>query len=439
MAMFGAAGRAASSVDPAQLSTRDKWVLFGSALKDAGAGFAGRDSDALLQAQAMLGQRQQQAAKQAFQAKFAGLIGGQAAQAAQQGPGMDGEPVGGASVPASPGLSINDPRMAQIAMEAGKAGVNIKDALEVLKAQQPNVQIGPDGTPYNQKDAGVLGRTFANRDNINGFLVNRNDARNEGRYFPKLPDGVAPDGQGGVGNLPGLLPAIGAQEQTTTTGRTMGTVFNRPNGDGTTTPMLGQQMFGGGAGGAAGGAGGSGRTQAPDDAAYAADTAKAVAAQYNGIQTKGQQASGNISNFNRINQLLDGFSTGKFTPAGKEIVKAASSLGIKVDERWGNVEAADALSKKLALDAMGGSLGAGFSNADRSFVEGMNPTIANTPAGRKAISAFGIARAQREQQVAQMARQWQQRGGRLDKPDRNGKTFFDYLDAYANANPLMKP
>lgn len=329
MAMFGAsAGKAASSVDPSSLSTRDKWVLFGSALKDAGAGLAGRDSDALLQAQAMLGARQQADQKQQFLKMLSdklgpqyaegspaptvaprGMIGGSAPSTMEDPSGavsgalgaMAPGPTAGAPAPyqyqppqrTSNGLAIDSPELPALALKAQQLGIPLTGLIDIMKANQADIQVGPDGTTYNKKDAGALNRTFANRDNINGFLVNKNDAANEGRYFPKIPDGMSPDGRGGVGNLPGLLPSMGAQEETQTRGRTMGTVFNRPNGDGSTTPMLGADMFGGRPGPSGGfgpAPGGAGRTQAPSDAAAAKIEAEAAANARVGLPQVVQQA-----------------------------------------------------------------------------------------------------------------------------------------------------
>lgn len=333
-------------------------------------------------------------------------------------------------------ISINSPELAGIALKAARLGVPINQVLDVLKAQQPDIAVGPDGSTYNKKSSNVPAR-FATPTTINGWNVDSGDPANRGAYFPQLPSGMIPNGKGGVANVTGLSPAMQEQEEAQALGRTRGTMFTVPRRGGGTGLMTGGQYLGGPGARGLQAEGEFGVSQSPDDAAYAAETAKAAATQYTAIQTAGQRASGAISNYARIGQLLDGLNTGRFTPAGKEIAKAAASFGIQVNPAWGNVEAADALSKKLALDAMGGSLGAGFSNADRAFVEGMNPAIVNTPQGRKQIIAFGVARAKRDQQVAQMARQWQQRAGRLDKPDRNGKTFFDYLDAFAEANPLM--
>lgn len=338
----------------------------------------------------------------------------------------------------SDGLSIMSPELPALAARAQRLGVPLNSILDVLKAQAPEVEVGPGGEAYNKKDPGVVGRVFRDPTNINGWVVDRNKRENEGQYFPGLPSGVIPDGRGGVSNATGLVPALGAQEEAQARGRTLGTMYTIPRSGGGTGLMTGRQYLGGGEGGAGAQQQGFGLSQTPDDAAYASETAKASAGQFNAIQSAGQRAAGLISTYQRIDQLLNGLNTGRFAPAGKELNSALASLGIQGNSAWSNIEAADALSKKLALDAMGGSLGAGFSNADRDFVLSMNPSIMNTPQGRDAMVKFGVARAKREQQVAQMARQWNQRAGRLDKPDRNGRTFYDYLDAWAEANPLMK-
>lgn len=301
---------------------------------------------------------------------------------------------------------------------------------------RPDIALAPDGTPYNKNDPAALAQRFRTPQAVNNTIVDMGNPENENRVIPSAPvPGAMPvyDNRGRVVDwqLPsGAAGAIAGAAQAESGGRARGSApyefINVPQPGGGSAVIAKSQA-----------AGGVFQGQRPDDAAYAGETAKFAAEQFKGIQQAGQRAGSMIGTYNRIGQLLDGYATGRFTPTGKELASAASSLGIKVDPKWGNIEAADALSKKLALDAMGGSLGAGFSNADRQFVESMNPSIMNTPQGRKQMIDFGIARAQREQQIAGMARQWQQRAGRLDAPDRSGKTFFDYLEAWGEQNPLM--
>ena len=450
MGIFGGL-KSGANIDPSmlsKLSLGDRARLFAIGMNDPSA------------AMQMKQQMQIRPAQQAFMSNLEKRLGPQYAEtqgagAAIQAPSMPGMPQAEAAPEyqwqapqrTSDGLNINSPELGGIAMQAERLGVPITTLMDVLKAQQPDMAIGPDGTPYNKRSAAGLPQRFANRSAVANTIVDLNDPENTNRVVPEAPvKGAMPiyDNRGRVTDwsLPrGAVGAIQGATNAEAMGRTMGTVFQNPSNGGM-KPTLGRDMFGGGDnGGAFGqgdGASGAGTTQSPADQAYDVDTAKAAAAQYTGIQTAGQRASGTISNYRRMANLLEGLNTGKLTPAALGVASALSSFGIQASPNMSSIEAANALASKLTLDSMGGSLGAGFSNADRSFVESMNPSIANTPQGRKLMIDFGVARAQREQEVASMARQWVQKAGRLDRPDRSGRTFYDYLDAYAAANPLMK-
>lgn len=98
-----------------------------------------------------------------------------------------------------------------------------------------------------------------------------------------------------------------------------------------------------------------------------------------------------------------------------------------------SMETFRAVSSKGALDAMGGSLGAGFSNADRDFVLNQVPNLGNTPEGNKELINVNRKILQRNQQVSQLARNYaRNNGGRLDAG------FDQVLADYAEKNPLFK-
>ena len=83
-----------------------------------------------------------------------------------------------------------------------------------------DIQVGPDGTPYNRNDPAALNQRFRNVENINGFLTDTNDPTNVGRYMPDLEPGEEPvyDQSGrvvGVRNLAGAIEARGARERAT--------------------------------------------------------------------------------------------------------------------------------------------------------------------------------------------------------------------------------
>lgn len=111
--------------------------------------------------------------------------------------------------------------------------------------------------------------------------------------------------------------------------------------------------------------------------------------------------------------------------------RAAVALGGDPNQ-VSSVETFNAMAKQAALDSMGGSLGTGFSNADRDFVEGQVPTLANTPEGNKALIGVQKKIAQRKIAIAQQARTYAKaHDGRIDIG------FDDELAAWAEKNPLF--
>ena len=90
------------------------------------------------------------------------------------------------------------------------------------------------------------------------------------------------------------------------------------------------------------------------------------------------------------------------------------------------------MAKQAALDTMVGSLGSGFSNADRDFVTEQVPTLTNTPEGNRHLITVQRKLNQRKMQIAQLARQYAgEHEGRIDAG------FDDYLSKWADANPLF--
>ena len=81
---------------------------------------------------------------------------------------------------------------------------------------------------------------------------------------------------------------------------------------------------------------------------------------------------------------------------------------------------------------MGGSLGTGFSNADRDFVVGQVPNLQNTPRGNKAVIAINRKMQERKIEIARMARDYEVQNGRLDAG------FMQQLSQWAEAHPLFK-
>lgn len=464
MGFFGSLGAAAK-----RFATPDNLMMIGAALKDASAG----GSDNFMGVQQAMLQRRQLAMKQEAQQRLSGLFGGQrstvpmadeggfaAAQpvpprvsdmveaAMMGGPGPSLEQVTARPQPRVPQMqqqdqipSLSDPNVQRELLAAEQAGVNIGPIIQMLQGGAPDIAIGPDGRPYSKKDASVLGQRFGAPEVVNGLVIDKNDPNNIERHIPQLGEGMTyqRDASGraiGVGNANGYVDALGASTEAKQLGQTRGTMLNVPVSSGGTAMMTGGQYLGGAQGSQLGG-GRLGMTQTPQDAAYGSNLATAAAERYKGLQTAGQSAPQKISRLKQIEGLLGDYEGGKFGPTGVELASALNSLGFKMDKRMSNAQAADAIGNQLVLDLNGGSLGTGFSNADRSFLEKTVPGLRQSSGGRKQLINIGVATYQRQADIANKARQWQSRFGRIDAPDATGKTFEDYLQAWSETNPVF--
>lgn len=158
---------------------------------------------------------------------------------------------------------------------------------------------------------------------------------------------------------------------------------------------------------------------------------------YANVQNAGFSAQSKVTRYNRLGELLEGVNTGKFTPAGLEVAKAGQSLGFNIDPNIGNKEAAQALSSEIALELRNPSGGAGMpgamSDKDREFLVSMVPGLATTPQGRKQMLETAQKLAQRDIEVAKIARDYRKRNGTIDEG------FYDELARHSAANPLFPP
>lgn len=157
--------------------------------------------------------------------------------------------------------------------------------------------------------------------------------------------------------------------------------------------------------------------------------------QFNEIQAGAMDAAGKISRLDRLDQLLEGVTTGKLTPAMTQVSALADSLGIKLDPKLGAKQAVQALSNEVALQLRNPSGGAGMpgalSDKDREFLVSMTPGLANTAEGNKLIIESARKLAKREQDVARLARDYRQRKGQMDEG------FYQELAQFSVANPLF--
>jgi hypothetical protein len=156
---------------------------------------------------------------------------------------------------------------------------------------------------------------------------------------------------------------------------------------------------------------------------------------YGRLQTSGLDAYGKVAKYQRLEQLLQGIETGKLTPAMTEVAALADSVGIKVDPALGAKQAADAITKEMALELRNPQGGAGMpgalSDSDRQFLVAMTASLGKTPEANRMIIDSRKKLAQRDIQVAKMAREYRARNGRLDEG------FYADLEKFSGANPLF--
>lgn len=151
-------------------------------------------------------------------------------------------------------------------------------------------------------------------------------------------------------------------------------------------------------------------------------------------------APNTIAKFERLGTLLGNVNTGKFTGTTTEIKAAAKSLGfdltaLGVRDDVVPAQAARALSNQVALELRNPGGGAGMpgalSDRDLTFLQQSIPGLENDPAAIPVMVEYRVKLAQREQQVAKMARAYKKRTGSFDEG------FFDELAAWSDKNPLF--
>lgn len=154
-----------------------------------------------------------------------------------------------------------------------------------------------------------------------------------------------------------------------------------------------------------------------------------------GLQDDEKSARRAINALNIMERSMEdpNFYSGTGSGTVTTLKRAARALGIEGADGIDSMEAFNAMAKQAALDSMGGSLGTGFSNADRDFVEGQVPTLANTPEGNRLLIDIQKKIAERKVQVAALARDYAKRNeGRIDAG------FDEELAQWANSNPLFE-
>lgn len=172
-----------------------------------------------------------------------------------------------------------------------------------------------------------------------------------------------------------------------------------------------------------------------EEKAEAKKVGEGMGEMYVELQKAGSSAPSRLGKLDRMEQLMEGISTGKLSPAITQVSAVAESLGFKVDPKLGPKQALEALSNEIALGLRNPAGGAGMpgamSDKDREFLTSMTPGLAKTTAGNKLIIQTARNLAKREQEVARLARQYRKKHGSLDEG------FYDELADYSASHPLF--
>lgn len=168
---------------------------------------------------------------------------------------------------------------------------------------------------------------------------------------------------------------------------------------------------------------------------YAEELGKAQAGRFVEFQNEAQTARRALNAFDAMEGMMSqpGFYSGALGDTRLAAKRMATMLGMN-PQGVDSMESFNAISKQAALDVMGGSLGTGFSNADRDFVIDQVPNLGNTPEGNQKLIKVQRKLAQRKLQIAELAREYAaQNGGQLDYQ------FDNFLQQWAEQNPLFTP
>jgi hypothetical protein len=164
--------------------------------------------------------------------------------------------------------------------------------------------------------------------------------------------------------------------------------------------------------------------------AYSTNQGKEFSDTMAGINKTAFAAPAQIRKLERMEQLLDGVDGGKLAPTGLDIASAANSIGIKIDPKLGNKEAAQALAREIAGGFRQPGTGPMTDKDFENFLLQV-PDLSKTAQGRKQITATMKAAASRDIQIAKLARDYEKKNGKLD----NG--FLDEAAQYIAENPVV--
>lgn len=161
---------------------------------------------------------------------------------------------------------------------------------------------------------------------------------------------------------------------------------------------------------------------------------------YTNLQNATLENPAKRAKLDQLDALLGQVNTGKFAGTTLQLKKAALAAGIDlgtfgVADDTAPAQAAQALSRAMALELRNPQGGAGMpgalSDSDRAFLESMVPGLETTADGRQLMIGFQKRLLEREDKVAQIARNYRKANGHIDEG------FFNELADYSAAHPIF--
>jgi hypothetical protein len=151
------------------------------------------------------------------------------------------------------------------------------------------------------------------------------------------------------------------------------------------------------------------------------------------INQAGYDAPAKLARLDRMESLLAGIDGGAAAPALADIASFANSLGVKLDPKLGNKQAAEALAREMASTLRQPGTGPMTDKDFDNFLKQV-PSLSKTAEGRTEIIKTLRSAVARDQIAAKFARDYaRNNNGTIDD------NFFDAVADFYAKNPVVTP
>lgn len=144
----------------------------------------------------------------------------------------------------------------------------------------------------------------------------------------------------------------------------------------------------------------------PYENSFAKEIAQLDAKQLDKYRSSADASRSMVNSLNRLESLNPNVYQGGAANAKLTAANFLHGMGINIGDpiKVAQSQEFDALASKLVLDSLGGSLGAGVSNADVSFIQKTVPQLGHSADARAALLSFMRKKADQQVQIYESAR-----------------------------------